>query len=112
MRYRGILDVDGNVDAWGSRWRFSTNSVVFKVKTDYVNHYSGALVDGVHLIQISEDLTDLKLKTSIIMRNDTNTLTYLANIAKNARKTIAAFTLESASADSAQALVKFFGHES
>ena len=112
MQYRGILDVDGNVDAWGSRWRYSMNSVVFKVKTDYVNHYSGAIVDGVHMIQISEDLTDLKSKTSLITRNDTNTQSYLANIAKNARKTIAAFTLESASADSAQALVKFFGHES
>jgi len=108
MQYRGIIDVDGNVDAWGSRWRFATNSVVFKVKSDYVNHYSRALVDGVHFIEISETMADLELKTAIITRNDTATLTYLENISKNARQTISEFTLDSASVLAAQALGNFF----
>lgn len=108
MNYRGILDVDGNVDAWGSRWRFATNSVVFKVKSEYINHYSSVLIDGEHFIEISESLADLQSKTALVIRSDKKTLSYMANIAKNARQTIAAFTLESASESAAFALVNFF----
>ena len=108
LQYRGIFDVDGNVDAWGSRWRLATNSVVFQVKSDYINHYSSALMDGEHYIEISESLADLQSKTALVMRTDKESLKYMANIAKNARQAVGAFTLESASESAAFALFNFF----
>ena len=108
LQYRGILDIDGNVDAWGLRWRLASNSVVFKVKSDYTNHYSSALIDGEHYIEISENLADIQTKTDLIMRNDETTLMYMANIAKNARQTVSTFTLESASESVAFRLGQFF----
>jgi len=96
FQYRRVFDVDGNVDARGSRWRFATNSVVFKVRSDCINHYSSALIDGIHFIELSETLADLKSKTAIMTRNDIYTLTFLANISRNARETVAQFTLEGA----------------
>jgi len=107
FQYRGIIDIDGNVDAWGLRWRLATNSVVFRMKSDYVNHYSDQLSDGKNYIEILEDLSDLKSKTAVIMRHDTAALTYLAHISRNAHLTVAKITLESSSEKAASAL-KFF----
>ena len=108
MEHRGIIDIDGNVDAWGSRWRFATRSVVFKVESDYVNIYSSSLTDGVHFIGLRANLTDLRSKTAIIMTNDTDTLNYLENITENARRTIAEFSYKSEVVRVAQALKTFF----
>ncbi len=108
LQYRGVLDIDGNVDAWGARWRYATNSVVFKVESNYVSHYSHALIDGVHFIQISETLGDLEEKTAIIANNDSHTLSYLTNITRNARQTINQFTLQSAVEKTGRALKNFF----
>ena len=108
MNYRGILDVDGNVDAWGLRWRLATNGVVFKVNSDYINHYSAELIDGIHFIGISKNLTDLRTKTAIIQNSDAESLNYLANVSNNARQIIANITYESAVLHSAHLLTTFF----
>lgn len=63
---RGILDIDGNVDAWGQFWRLACGSVVFKVKSHYVNYFSGYFFAGKHFIEIKPDLSDLREKTSRI----------------------------------------------
>ena len=108
MQYRGIIDIDGNVDAWGLRWRLSTRSVVFKVESDYENIYGNFLTDGVHFIGIKADLTDLYSKTLLVKANDTETLTYLENITMNARQTITKFSYESEVERVAQKITEFF----
>ena len=108
FNYRGVIDIDGNVDAWGSRWRFSTNSVVFKVKSPYINLYSKSLFAGVHFIEISENLDNLRSVTAIIVKNDTGTLNFLSNITQNARRTMKQFTYTSTATSTSRALVNFF----
>ena len=108
MDYRGMIDIDGHVDAWGSHWRYATQSVVFKVESDYVNIYSNSLLDGVHYIGLNANLSDLLPKTAIITSNDTDTLKYLEKIAENARQTITAFSYGSEVERVAQVLMMSF----
>ena len=67
---RGVIDIDGNVDAWGQRWRFASGSVVFMVESSYVNMYSGHIRDGVHYISVSADLRELASVTSVVLREE------------------------------------------
>lgn len=82
-QYRGILDVDGNVDAWGLRWRLESGSVVFMVESSYVNIMSEALVEGVHYLRISPDLSNLGSVTSIVLQKDMDET--LRNISLNSK---------------------------
>lgn len=82
-QFRGILDVDGNVDAWGLRWRLESGSVVFMVESSYVNILSEALVEGVHYLRISPDLSDLGSVTSIVLQQDMDDV--LHNISLNSK---------------------------
>ena len=59
--YRGILDIDGNVNAWGLFWRLASGSVVFKVESKYLNAYITKMVPWVHYIPIKEDLSDFEV---------------------------------------------------
>jgi len=83
--YRGILDIDGYVDAWGARWRLESGSVVFQVQSLYTNYFSSVLVDGVHHVRIAPDLQDLSEKTFVIASNETRDVRYLSEIAENGR---------------------------
>jgi hypothetical protein len=38
--HRGVLEVDGNANAWGVIWRLASGSVVFKVRSTWVNAYN------------------------------------------------------------------------
>ena len=38
--HRGVLEVDGNANAWGAIWRLVSGSVVFKVHSPWVNAYN------------------------------------------------------------------------
>ena len=107
MQYRGILDIDGHVDAWGLRWRLNTHSVVFKVKSEYVHHYSHVLKDGVHFIGVEKDMSDLLSKTSIILENDERNLRFLENVSHNARKAMKDITYQNAASEAARALNEF-----
>ena len=108
MEYRGVIDIDGYVDAWGSYWRYASRSVVFKVESDYVNMFSNILLDGVHYIGLNASLSDLLSKTSLITSNDTDTLKHLENITENARRSVTAVTYYSEVERVAQVLMTFF----
>jgi hypothetical protein len=84
-QFRGILDIDGNVDAWGLRWRLESGSVVFKVASSYEHFYSNMLVDGTHYISVNSDMSDLLEKTSMIQSQRPEDVQYLKKIAENAR---------------------------
>ena len=62
ITHKGILEIDGNVDARGNRWGTESGSVLFLVKSNFKHFYSDQLVDGVHFVGISEDLHDLAAK--------------------------------------------------
>ena len=94
ITHKGILEIDGNVDAWGNRWRMESGSVLFLVKSNFKHYYSDKLVDGVHYIGISGDLHDLVEKTKIITNTDGESLTKLRDITANARALMQEFTYE------------------
>eukprot|EP00982_Pelagococcus_subviridis_P007582 30667-Pelagococcus_subviridis.AAC.4 len=83
--YRGILDIDGSVDAWGSRWRLESGSVLFQVRSSFESHFSARLVNGVHYVLLSANLSDLVGKTTIITSNEQRDIGYLTTLATNAR---------------------------
>jgi len=86
VHHKGLLDVDGNVDAWGLTWRLASGSVVFRVRSSYLNYFSDKLVEGVHYIAISEDFSDLAEKTA-----EVTVVRYTgkhARIARNAKQII------------------------
>ena len=64
--YKGILDIDGHVNAWGLFWRLGSGSVVFRVDSPYVNAYILKMKPYVHYIPIKKDLSDLGLVTSAV----------------------------------------------
>jgi len=101
---KGVLEIDGNVDAWGNRWRMESGSVVFLVKSQYTHYYSDALEDGVHYVGISADLSDLVERTRVVADDDPDVVERLAQIAANASALMQLYTYERAVRDIATRL--------
>jgi hypothetical protein len=78
--------MDGNVDAWGNRWRMESGSVVFIVKSKFAHYYSDELEDGVHYVGIAADLSDLIERTRIVTDETEENLAKLSRIASNAAR--------------------------
>ena len=85
IRHKGLLEMDGNVDAWGHGWRMASGSVVFLVQSDYKHYFSDRLVEGMHYIGVQRDLSDLIERTKVITQTDNATVVHLSQIAANAR---------------------------
>jgi hypothetical protein len=66
VEHRGVLDLDGNVNAWGLFWRLASKSVVFRPESVYANRYILALKPWVHYVPVKADLSDLAEKTRLI----------------------------------------------
>jgi glutathionyl-hydroquinone reductase len=66
VKYRGIVDVDGNVNAWGLHWRLASGIVVFKVESEFTNLYMQHMVPWQHYIPILRDLSDLEIATKLV----------------------------------------------
>lgn len=84
-RHRGILEIDGNVDAWGNFWRMCSRSIVFKVESQYINYFSSYFKKDVHFIGLNQDMSDLLNKTEIVKSEAPETLLRLAEIATKAQ---------------------------
>ncbi|KAJ1461994.1 hypothetical protein M885DRAFT_584445 [Pelagophyceae sp. CCMP2097] len=93
--HRGILEVDGNANAWGNRWRAESGSVVFKVEAEdaYVNAYSRLQVPNVHYVPLKPDLSDLAAKTRWI--TDAAQAAELGRMAQRSADLAATFTYAS-----------------
>mmetsp|Transcript_3951 Transcript_3951/g.13731 ORF Transcript_3951/g.13731 Transcript_3951/m.13731 type:complete len:219 (+) Transcript_3951:2118-2774(+) len=104
-RYRGVLDIDGNVDAWGLRWRLESGSVFFLVRLSYQHFFSNSLVDGIHYISIDAKLDNLREKTSIVHSQEVEDVKYLENVAKNAKLHVAELTYLKVTSAVARALL-------
>lgn len=60
--YKYILHVDGNVVAYRLLKSMLTNSVILRVKSDFIHWCDTELKPGVHYVEIKEDLSDLREK--------------------------------------------------
>ena len=67
---RGIIDIDGNVNAWGLFWRLGSGSVVFKIESEYTNAYIENLLPHVHYIPIASNLSDVEKATKLILNHN------------------------------------------
>lgn len=67
MKHKGVLDIDGFVNAWGLLWRLASGSVVFKVDSEYTNAYILKMKPYVHYIPISSNFSDLGSQTKSIL---------------------------------------------
>lgn len=92
IKYRGILDIDGNTNAWGLFWRLASGSVVFKVQSDFTNAYTQKLKPWIHYVPISKDLDDLEDNTRLV--TDDEYIPLLEKISANAKKITKLFTYE------------------
>ena len=60
LRYRGIVDLDGNTNSWrGAYWKLRSNSVVLKQQSPFCQWYYHRLVPYVHYIPLTRDLGDV-----------------------------------------------------
>ena len=60
--YKYIVHVDGNVVAYRLLKSMLTNSVILRVKSDFVHWCDSELKPGVHYVEVKEDLSDLREK--------------------------------------------------
>lgn len=89
---RGILEIDGNVNAWGNRWRTVSGSVLFRVESDFINSYNLCQQAWVHFVPISRNLSNLISLTSMVQSEDSQILQKLESIATNANRLGSFFT--------------------
>eukprot|EP00955_Chlamydomonas_euryale_P068591 360166-Chlamydomonas_euryale.AAC.2 len=94
MEHRGILDVDGSVNAWGMYWRMASGSVLFRVESAYCNSYIAAMRPWRHYIPISSDLSDLVDKTRLITAVDLPTIKLLLRVKHNLQRLAAGYTYD------------------
>jgi hypothetical protein len=91
-QHRGVLDVDGNTNAWGHLWRMLTGSVVFKVDSDYFSAYNHAQRAWVHYVPILRDLSNLEIVTALVASDKAEIVNRLDNVADNAMQMGLQFT--------------------
>jgi Glycosyl transferase family 90 len=89
---RGVLDIDGNSNAWGARWRLESGSVLFKVESYITNAYISRMVPYVHYIPISANLSNLASHAQLV-RGEL-VLPTLEVIVQNSNQLMAEFTYE------------------
>ena len=106
IRHRGIVDIDGNVNAWGLFWRLVSGSVVFKIDSDFVSPYSKDLVPWQHYIPVFKNLSNIANVTKMIIESENDSL--LENISLNAFSLVNQYTYDSEVRRVASELQKFF----
>ena len=104
-KHRGVLDIDGNVNAWGLIWRLASGSVVFKVESEYSNAYIERMRPWVHYIPIHANLSNLRAMTALVTKPAYDEI--LLNITKNAALLAQQFTVSQEVTRVAHDLVRF-----
>ena len=84
MKYRGIIEIDGNVDAWGNRWRMVSGSVIFRVESPYISSFTEHQIPHEHYTPIAANFSNLRSSTKIITSTVPTDIQRLNNVAKNA----------------------------
>ena len=94
ITHRGVLDIDGNVNAWGLFWRLASKSVVFRVESEYVNRYILATKPWVHYVPILKNLSDLVEKTQLITSQRATDTLLLSGVQQRALMLTRRFTYD------------------
>eukprot|EP01038_Epipyxis_sp_PR26KG_P009057 gene9057-12217_t len=89
---RGVIDIDGSVNAWGLIWRLASGSVIFKFESNWTNSYINNMVPWVHYVPLKADLSDFGEVTRLIL--DENSIELLHQVSINAKKLASQFTLQ------------------
>jgi hypothetical protein len=95
LNYKGILNIDGHVNAWGLLWRLASKSTLFNVESEFTNPYIELMVPWQHYIPIKSDFSDLDKHTKLIISKNLTDILLLKNIIENANKLAQSFTYES-----------------
>ena len=101
-RRRGIVDVDGNTNAWGLLWRLASGSVVFRVESTFDCPVCRELRPWVHYVPLSRSFEDLREETAVIV--DDSRSGELAQMARAARELVRSFSYENELARVVEAL--------
>lgn len=70
MRYKYLVDIDGNSNSWGFLIKLMMGACVLKVRSDWQQWYYKSLKPGVHFIPIQADLSDLADTITWCLHND------------------------------------------
>jgi len=92
IKYRGIIDIDGSVNAWGLYWRLASGSVLFKVESNWTNAIIEKMIPWKHYISLKEDLSDFEAFTSLITNE--KFIPVFEKITKNALDLVKEFTFD------------------
>jgi hypothetical protein len=84
IKYRAIIDVDGNFATNGLPWRVLSGSVLFRVKSVNSGWIEPLLEPYVHYLPIKSDLSDLHEATRLASTQNASEIAMLRTIAQNA----------------------------
>ena len=91
LRYKYMIDVDGEVNAWSALWwKLYANCVVFKIDSHYEQWYYKDIKPWVHYIPVKGDLSDMEDMYRWAVSNDERCM----EINKNATDFIKKMTYE------------------
>jgi hypothetical protein len=95
-RYKYIIHVDGNVQAYRLLTTMRTGSMILRVKGAYTSWLDGMLKEGVHYVGIDSDLSNLEERVRWCLRNDAKCRRIAANSLKLALQVSSREYLEAA----------------
>ena len=73
MHARGIIDIDGNSNAWtGFFWKLFCKSVTLKVSSSYEQWFYKDLIPWTHYVPIAADLADLHERVDFVVNRMRN----------------------------------------
>jgi hypothetical protein len=86
VKYRAIVDVDGNFATNGLPWRVLSGSVLFRVNSSNHGWIESLLEPYVHFLPLRSDLSDLSAATRLASTTDKAEVAMLETIAQNAKR--------------------------
>ncbi len=71
LKYKYLVDIDGNANTYSRCfWILLSNSVLFKVDSEFVQWYYSLLQESHNYVGLRSDLSDLELKLNWMRQND------------------------------------------
>jgi hypothetical protein len=86
VKYRAIIDVDGNFATNGLAWRVLSGSVLFRVNSTNYGWMEDLLRPHVHFLPLKEDLSDIQEAVRLASSLDPAELVMMERIAQNAKQ--------------------------
>lgn len=102
--HRGVISVVGTMNPWGLRWQLASESIVFRVESNWTNEYIDEMEPWVHYVPVKADFSDLvelsrlvalQAGEAVLVDGCNITLQALELMTRNARELIDRFSWES-----------------